>query len=54
MPVKLSAVWFPPRERVLATMIGFDMSLLGTVLGFYLSNIFVTAKIESEPWVKVD
>ena len=43
MPAKLSAIWFPPHERVMSTMVGVNMSILGTVPGFFLPSLFVTA-----------
>ena len=44
MPAKLSAVWFPPNERVMSTKVGVNMSILGTVPGFFLPSLFVTAQ----------
>jgi hypothetical protein len=43
MPAKLSADWFPPKERVISTMIGVNAAILGCVLGFYAPLVFVTA-----------
>jgi hypothetical protein len=42
MPSKLSAVWFPKSERLFATMVGVNASLLGAAVGFLLPYLIVT------------
>ena len=46
MPVKISAVWFPKEERIVSTMIGVNMSIVGNMMGFFLPLVFVTADVD--------
>ena len=45
MPAKLSAVWFPPQERLFSTMVGVNTSILGSLVGFYLPVFAVTEEL---------
>jgi hypothetical protein len=42
MPAKVSAVWFPPNERLMSTMVGVNTSILGSLIGLYLPSLVVT------------
>jgi hypothetical protein len=43
MPAKLSAEWFPPKERVISTMVAVNAAIIGCVMGFYLPLLLVKA-----------
>ena len=53
MPAKLSAVWFPPEERLFSTMIGVNTSILGSLVGFYLPVLAVTEDVPADD-AKID
>ena len=38
LPSKFSAMWFPKRERVAATMVAYNSAILGFIVGFYLTQ----------------
>jgi len=48
MATKLSAVWFPKKERVVSTMVGVNFSIVGNLVGFVLPIIFITSEINLE------
>ncbi|XP_023345230.1 disrupted in renal carcinoma protein 2 homolog [Eurytemora carolleeae] len=47
-PPLLSAVWFPPEERVTATCIGQTLNGLGGGVSYFIANIFVSQNIDNQ------
>lgn len=45
LPTKVSAIWFPKRERTTATMVAVNSAILGFVVGHYLSQVVVYKSI---------
>lgn len=41
MPAKISAQWFKKEARLFTTMVGTNMSVLGYIISYNLSNYMV-------------
>lgn len=49
LPTKISAVWFPKKERVASTMVAVNMSIVGCITGFFLPLVMVPTKVNNDP-----